>query len=135
MMPLHWRDRVGSCLQNSRTQLAMCLMLLTVGIALFLIGIDGLAYLGIILLFVGGNFTSSGNRISWWTVAVVVAVLAIFAIDRLSIYGMDYVRTPRSLWEWSFFSVLWLACCIREYWYWRMKNQIQIQSRNSSTNP
>jgi hypothetical protein len=134
MASLHWRDRVGSCLQNPRTQLAVCLMLLTVGMALFLVGIDWLVYLGIILLLVAGKFTSSLNKIdSWWTVAVIVAGVAIFAIDRLSIYGLDYVRTPRSPWEWSFFSVLWFACCIREYWYWRMKNQ--IQSRNGPINP
>jgi len=107
-------------MQNPRTKLAMFLILFTAGIVINLIDIEWLAYLGIALILISGEFSSSRNKVS---VSVLILLLAMCAFASWDGWNVsNNVRTPCSLSHWIFLIVIWLLGLSWEYWSWRKNN-------------
>ena len=118
MRPLQWLGSViGGRMQNPRTKLAMFVILLTVGIALNLVGINWLTCLGIALIILSGEFSSSRSKVSVSVLALLLAVLAFASWDSWNV--SHNVRTPRHWRSWAVLTAIWLLGLSWECWFWR----------------
>ena len=105
-------------MRTADANLVVCLILATAGIAVCLVGIEWLNYLGIALLFTAGAFSSHHNRVSPRMVLLIVAMCAILG------WSSGNARTPRPLGDWVVFIALWLLCLVWELSSWRKNRRL-----------
>ena len=93
----------------------------TLGIVLCLFGIQWLTYLGIALLVLTGEFSSSGRKLGSAVLVVVLAILAYFGWQSWN--TSHNLRTPLDLGSWIFLTTLWLLGLAWEGWHFRRHSQ------------
>lgn len=120
-------------MSKARMKLAVFVILFTLGIALCLVGILWLTYLGIALILLSGQFSSSGKKAG---PAVLVILLAVLAYAGWHSWNTsDNTRMPLDWGYWCLFAALWLLGLAWEGWHFRRHSQTSSRLEPPDSTP